>query len=496
MNIARMSEEAGHRATPEQETAAEAEGGARPAPRVPWLAVVATVAAIAIAFYLAVREGGLEAPVAAEASATGAGPVAPLGSVRIDRRAAAIGNAMARQDGLQIVPIDAPAAYVVSRGASGFQVVTGGAVVVPGIRSSSDAGRDAQRVRNEIYVDVRRRNPSAFTDLSHLTPAVRAEVLDAEATWLDWTAGAEMDWSAYRSMLADAADGQADALIAHERLADYFTSRGARDIGLEQARANAGTHLERVIDLTPKRYGYLMQRARYYLVLELDYKSAHDVLQRGRMRNPDAAPNLLGLLQIAVREGRLAQARSLIEGAQTYLAPRRPVWMLSFARLALVAGEYEKALVLASAVVTDSTEYRTRVEALNLAADAALLSGDKTEARGWLARLPPGLGPALAAAATPVRAALGSAEGVDYEDIQAVAGPYIAARAAAAAGDRAAALSAIKAGLEQRDEHLLDSLRVARFWGPLRTDPEFAVVLGTLTAMETRSAPPGAQAGP
>ena len=461
------------------------------APRVPWLAIIATMGAIAAGFWVAVQEGGSTVPAPAQVGQGPRSAVVPLGSVRIDRRAAVLDLAMARQDDLQIVPINAPAAYVVSRGASGYQVVSEGAVVIPGIRPSSDVGKDAQRIRNEIYVDVRRRNPSAFPDLSQLTPTVRARVLDAEALWLDWMAGAEMDWQAYRCGLAEAAGDQREALVAHERLADYFTELGSRHYGLERARAEASKHLEQVIDLSPKRYGYLMQRARYYLVLELDYKSANDVLQRGRMRNPDAAPNLFGLLQIALREGRPAEARTLIAGAHAYLAPRRPAWLLKFARLALIAGEYDKALALASTVVTQTPEFRTRVRALILAAEAELLAGDKREGQGWLARLPPGLEPSLTAAAAPSRVMVGALEDPDIVEIEQQAGPYIAARTAAAAGDRALALEVMKRGLQQRDERLLDSLRLARFWGPLRTEPQFSVLLNTLTAMETRSAPPG-----
>ena len=461
------------------------EARSTPRPKVPWVPLIAIVAAVVAAFYLAVRE-----PDSPPSRAPGSAGIAPLGSVLLGAGAEHLSAALNRQEDVILVDPNQPHAYRVTKSAVGYVIGRGAGDALATLADTANAARDAQRIRNAVYVDVRAENSSAFTDIGHLQPEVRRQVLSAERLWLAWLAGGPMEWDRYRFMLTTATTQQAEALTAHERLADFYTALGAARYGLEEARAEASRHLERVIDLTPKRYGYLMQRARFYLVLELDYASARDVLQRGRMRNPDAAPNLFGLTQIALREGRIAEARELLEGAERYFAPRRATWQAAFARLAAVTGDYALARTLAATAARDTPEFRTRVEAMILAADAAVLAGDRDAARAMLAELPAGLDPALESRALVVRLALGE-PGVSFEDIPSEADRYTLARAAVAAGETQVALEAIEAGLQQRDEHLLDSLRVARFWGSLRSDPQFALLLGTLTAMETRSAPPG-----
>lgn len=453
---------------------------------MPWVPLLAIVAAVVAAFYLAVRGPGPGAD-----SVPGAAGIAPLGSVLLGSGADHLSVSLNRQEDVILVGPNQPHAYQVNRVGAGYVIdrASGGALAT--LPDTGDAARDAQRIRNAVYIDVRGANASAFMDIGHLQPEVRRQVLSAEQLWLAWLAGDAMEWDRYRFMLTTATTQQAEALTAHERLADFYIAQGAARYGLVEARGEASRHLERVIDLTPKRYGYLMQRARFYLVLELDYASARDVLQRGRMRNPDAAPNLFGLTQIALREGRIGEARELLEGAERYFAPRRATWQAAFARLAAVSGDYALAQTLAATAARDTPEFRTRVEAMILSADAALLAGDPDAARATLSELPAGLDPALASRALAVRLALGE-QGVAFEDIPADTDAYTLARAAVAAGETQAALEAIEAGLQQRNEHLLDSLRVARFWGSLRSDPQFALLLGTLTAMETRSALPGA----
>ena len=457
-------------------------------PRIAWLPLAAIVAAIVATFYLAVREPDVQ-PERVERV------VAPLGSLFLGEGAAHLSALINKQEDLILVGADQPHAYAVNRADRGFAITQQSGEPLVTVAITGDDARDAQRIRDAVYVDVRRLNPSAFPDVGHLQPEVLRQVLSAEQLMFDWRAGVGVDWDRYRFMLTTATVQQPLALVAHERLADFFTERGAALYGLEEARVEASKHLEQVIDLTPKRYGYLMQRARYYLVLELDYRSARDVLQRGRMRNPDAAPNVFGLTQIAVREGRIGDARELLAGAENYFAPRRTAWLAAFARLAVVTGDYERALELANLAAAEATEFRTRIEAMITAAEAAHLSGDPEGARALLARLPADLGPEMRSLSLPVRIALDEA-GVVPGDLggSADAGrpdPYLRARVAAAAGQTDVVLEAIETGLQLRDERLLDSLRVARYWGSVRSEPQFAVLLKTLTAMETRSVTPG-----
>ncbi len=352
----------------------------------------------------------------------------------------------------------------------------------------------AQQIIGAVVIDARRNQPSAFKDISYLKPGAREHLLGAQEAHLRLVRGETGDWPAYIARLEAASASDPHALTAFEKLVELYAERGSEILGYERASNLARERLDTVLDLTPKRYGFLYQQALVYLLVDLSYERAERIFKRGLMRQADAGENQVGLVRIALREGRVADARRKIGEARNYSASDVPTLLAEFAQLALVtgdaSGDHNTAASLAMAAAQDSLSIRTRAVALGIAADAAVLEGRQGEAQllvdeAWT----------LLGAVEPLRfaatlAATGREERARQLLIETVPGDsfYDVARAHLALGDNDAALAALAKGVDRRDIRVLDGLRLARYWGVLRHDVRFASVLQSLQSLEAAGA--------
>jgi tetratricopeptide (TPR) repeat protein len=197
--------------------------------------------------------------------------------------------------------------------------------------------------------------------------------------WLRETRSHALEWSAWRDFLKSPAVAgipqgwvQADLAVAHSRLQEIDESRACWDKALQSAATAGENH--RLPDLS--------RRVREWLP-----EHAHEAMLAAIRARHEALPlfnDLQELMTFLIKAGR---ATDLLEVCRIYhdLEPENPVATTRYTYLALLAGEISPAgaLKLVEPVIAYQPQSpHPRIVAIL----ATLLQGDRTAARGWVAR--------------------------------------------------------------------------------------------------------------
>jgi len=280
-------------------------------------------------------------------------------------------------------------------------------------------------------------------------------------------------------------------------LANAYWQRLNESMALEDARRETFAALslaERLYeDSEPKSAIFLnsirWQRGQAYIRLELDYRQGKEDLQQVMDFTPLNMWPYYWMANIALREGRrqavteyLSQASKLQGGIQ------QPVFHIVEGMSLLALGEYERAVESTRKGLKLSLEGSERAELLRLSAAGLQGANRFDEARELLDEAWKMDGDTNAKAYMRLLYADGQHERVRDLMAQLTLEPATAgymAETYTAMGDLDRAFEAIEVAVIDRDYRVLDSLRFADWWIPVRDDPRYTALLDLIDSMST-----------
>jgi|TARA_B100000315_G_scaffold207141_1_gene201822 TolB-like protein len=290
--------------------------------------------------------------------------------------------------------------------------------------------------------------------------------------------------------LRKAVEADPEFAYAYVQLAQIYTGRIGGSMSLEQASLAAHAAIDQAIALNPNETELTQSLGNIYLGLDLDYANAAAIFtQTGRSDDPGAKWNHVNLATIALREGRTQDALTHMATASVLDTGRQQAPFLNrYAWVLFVAGDYQQTLETYVQALNFLPVGRARAPNLRMQMYALIHLGKFEQARSVLAEAweldgtvnPEAYISALVRVGERERAMriLVEAQNTDRS---------ISAESYLAVQDLDNTFRLIEAAIEDQDGRMLDTLRGAKWWDPIREDPRFSEMLELLDSKESHT---------
>jgi len=194
---------------------------------------------------------------------------------------------------------------------------------------------------------------------------------------------------------------------------------------------------------------------------------------------------------IALREGRTSKALGLLVNASQHEAPGvKAIYLRKLAWLLCVAGNYEGALEATAVGLKLALGSPDREKIIRTHAASLIQLGRTEEARpfvdeGW--KLDRGASPENYIALFANIGEIEKSNNISKDLRFGLVNHYALATGYLALKDIDHTFKSIHAGIENNDQHLLESILVAEWWNPIRDDPRFSEMLDSLDSKVTHT---------
>lgn len=328
-----------------------------------------------------------------------------------------------------------------------------------------------------------------------IDPIAVAHSMNAENEYRNIRLGEGGDFETYVQFLKNAVDVDSNFYWAYCRLANvYFQRHRMGGLSLQESKLAAHAAITSAIALAPKdNVDVLFELASIHLNLDLDYARAEAGFKQHLTRHPKYGWSHLFLASIALREGRTSEGLRQMTNASEFNTgqfPEMPKFLANTARIQCVGGDYEGAL-------------KTSARGLKLAVggpDSAFVLREHAASLVWLGRADEAKpfiedGWQLDRGTSPefyifLFARIGEVEKskkILSDSRFDLVNHFELAMGHLALGDINRTFLSIRAGIEDHDTRLLDSLIVAESWNPIREDPRFGEILQLLDSKVTHT---------
>ena len=306
-----------------------------------------------------------------------------------------------------------------------------------------------------------------------------------------WKVG---DAALREQLLLKAVEADPEFSLAYAMLADAYLGRVGGNMPLQEATLAAHAAISRAIELNPNRGQAWQTLGLIYLELDLDYANAEASFMHGiaiaSSDVPGAKWPYANLAAIALREGRVREALRLMATASELDAGGQQARFLNrYAWVSLVTGDYEQSLEAYAQAQNFVPVGRGRAPNLRKQTASLIGLGRIEEAALLLAKAWDLDGTVKPEAYISAFVSLGERERAErmLADSENDNG-HVSAVAYLALEDVDKTFTAIEAAIEDHDVSMIESLRIAEWWDPIRDDPRFDHMLELLDSKETHTA--------
>ena len=265
----------------------------------------------------------------------------------------------------------------------------------------------------------------------------------------------------------------------------YIVSHRLGKLSLQEARPAAHAAIANALEIVPDFPDSLHLLALVHLFLDLNYASADAVMRRELVLDPEYGLSHIRLANIAVREGRTSDALKRIASASEKI---RESTRVSFLRN--VAGDYKGSLKASIKRARLFLEGQDRAAHLRLHATSLVMLGRTEEAKplieeGW--QLDGVTNPEHYIALFAYIGEITKSKNILSDSRFDLTNHYYLAEGYLALEDTDNTFKSILAGIEEHNQHLIESLIVAKWWDPIRDDPRFDEMLKLLDSKVTHT---------
>jgi len=339
---------------------------------------------------------------------------------------------------------------------------------------------------SELYSDLQKRYVFWIARGVGTNSAAYGHLLDARNQFRLIGLGEGGDWALYEQFLKKAVEADPDYSEPYGFLAQIYLGRLGGTMSLQEARIAAHAAASKSLELNPKSNDGLLALGLIYLYMDLDYANAETILKQGPSHN-FTWPH--GLARIALREGRTKEAlRFMATASELGANYLRGDFLNAYGWFLLVAGDYEQALKVTAEAVSMTESSSARAFTLRIQATALLGLGGVEKARPLLAEAWDLDGSLNPGAYISLFVGVGDKERAEriLADLQ-NENKFIPAKGYLALGDIDNTFKGIEAAIEDYSAGMIDSLRTAEWWDPIRDDPRFDEMLKLLDSKETHT---------
>ena len=270
-------------------------------------------------------------------------------------------------------------------------------------------------------------------------------------------------------------------------------------LSLGEARPAAHAAITRAVALAPEDIDSAhttsilvrVQLALIHLLLDLDYARAEAGFRQAQQQNPKNGWNHINLATLALQEGRTSEAlRQLANASEANASFETPIFLSGMAWALCIGGDYDGALKASDHGLKLALGGQRRADILKIRALSLIQVGKGDEAKpsieeGW----------SLERSTSPesyvsLFANIGETEiakKILFDSHPDLVNHYFLAMGYLALGDNDKTFKSIRAGIEDHNQLLIESLIVAEWWNPIRDDPRFSEMLTLLDSKVTHT---------
>jgi|TARA_Y100000031_G_scaffold126240_1_gene143209 TolB-like protein len=340
---------------------------------------------------------------------------------------------------------------------------------------------------NELRFDLFSRHASEMDEYEGVDPEALQFFITARDQYRLMTTAQGGDGAVYMQMLKSAVDADPDFAVAHLQLAHGYFNRYGESLSLGEASAAAHAAIDRVMQLDPDVSWILGQLAQIQFHLDFDYSSAEATFKEYLVSAPTWVWSHHTLARIAVREGRISEARRYMSAASSLDAFERSSFLGAHGWLWQILGDYRRSVAAIEEALSLTLDGSGRARLLLYQSNALRLLNRMDEANTAALEAWDLIGNVSPESFVYHFAAIGDrarAEEILGRTQFATADKYLLARGYLGLGDIDSAFKAIEASIENHDPYMFDSLRMAEWWEPLRDDPRFDSMIVLLESKE------------
>jgi len=327
---------------------------------------------------------------------------------------------------------------------------------------------------------------------SGIDPIAVKHYLNARDEYFNIRLGEGGDFNTFIRFLESAVEVDANFFPPYASLTTAYYQRHRFGIlSLQEARPAAHAAIDSAIVLAPHDFNVEFQLATVHLHLDLDYAHAEAELRELLKRQPKHGLSHLRLARIALREGRTSEALSQLANASQFEAENeKAIYLGNLAWLLCVAEDYEGALEATTIGLKLILGSQDREAIIRTHATSLIQLGRTDEARpfveeGW--KLDRSTSPENYIALFANIGEIEKSKRISTDSRPGIVNHYALATGYLALKDIDHTLKAIHAGIENNDQHLLESMLVAEWWNPIRGDPRFKGMLDMLDSKVTHT---------
>ncbi len=331
--------------------------------------------------------------------------------------------------------------------------------------------------------------------LAGIDPFAVRHYINADGEIRNIRLGEGGDLETWLQLLKNAVEVDSNFYLANATLANaYYQLHYGGRLSLEEARTGAHAAINSAKTVAPDDLSVLYWGSDTHLYFDLNYALAEAGYRQYLKRVPGHLFSHLRLARIALREGRTGDALRLMANVLEYDGSDRSGFLVLCAWIRSVGGDYEGALKLSAQGLKlaqgEGTEKSERTGGLKSHAANLIRLGRVEEAKpfieeGWNldGRTSPESYIVLFVNIGEIEKAreILTDSHFDHVDHFELAMGYLAL------GDSDNTFESIRAGIENQNAWLFESLLVAEWWNPIRDDPRFADMLDLLDSKVTHT---------
>jgi TolB-like protein len=347
----------------------------------------------------------------------------------------------------------------------------------------------AHLASNEMGFDVDATQAPELSRFAGIDPQALQHFMDAANEYRMNALDGSGSMQLRMQMLNRALEVEPDFELAHLFLGGMYAFRFG--LPLADAQKMAHRHISKVQNVEFSEVA--LEKSAIHVLLDLDYAAAEKLLEQSLRGTPRwEVWQHFWRARVAMREGRREDGLQYLRNSRSFQAGVEQSYFLSQAAwLYSVGGEYQRVLDMTAEGLSLGENGLGRNGNLLQRLGALFLLDRPDEAKPIVAELEQTTPPYMMAAAYAWLGQEDRARRILEERRGKTPMPFqyqFSALAYVALEDTDAAFDAIRLGILDHDEFLIDSLRLSEFWDPLRSDPRFDEMLRLLSSKEMHTA--------